>query len=58
MTPKEVLTAFHAAFVARDVDGLCALCPHMSLAACSSTRQGLVRAQARHPSRACPACAY
>src|SRR5438128_9838203 len=34
MTPKEVLTAFHAAFVARDVDGLCALCPHMSLAAC------------------------
>jgi ketosteroid isomerase-like protein len=25
MTPKEVLIAFHAAFVARDVDGLCAL---------------------------------
>ncbi len=25
MTPKEVLRAFHAAFVARDVEGLCAL---------------------------------
>jgi steroid delta-isomerase-like uncharacterized protein len=25
MTPKEVVRAFHAAFVARDVEGLCAL---------------------------------
>ena len=25
MTPKEVVLAFHAAFVTRDVDGLCAL---------------------------------